>query len=82
MVENNYYVIIGNCHLCHCIYCLHLLQTMECLEDCNELVFLYQLTRGKVKSSHAFQLAASNGIDSDVVKRAAEVYISNHSHET
>ena len=61
-------------HLVHCITrYLHLLQTMECLEDCNELVFLYQLARGKAKSSHAFQLAASNGIDSDVVKRAAEV---------
>ena len=47
---------------------------MECLEDGDELVFLYQLTRGKAKSSCAFQLAASNGVDSDVVKRAAEVW--------
>lgn len=46
---------------------------MECLEDGNELVFLYQLIRGKAKSSHAFQVAASTGLDAGIVKRAAEV---------
>ena len=47
---------------------------MDCLEDGDELVFLYQLVRGKAKSSHAFQVAASIGLDSDIVKRATEVY--------
>ena len=48
---------------------------MDFLEDSGELVFLYQLTRGKAKSSCAFQVAASTGLDPDIVKRAAEVII-------
>lgn len=46
---------------------------MEYLEDGDELVFLYQLTRGKARSSHAFQVAATAGLDPGIVKRAAEV---------
>ena len=41
--------------------------------DGNELVFLYQLVRGKAKSSRAFEVATSTELDPDLVKRAAEV---------
>ena len=46
---------------------------MEYLEDGDELVFLYQLTRGKARSSHAFQVAVTAGLDPGIVKRATEV---------
>lgn len=48
---------------------------MDYLEDGDEIVFLYQLTRGKAKSSSAFQVAASTGLDPDIVKRAAKVVL-------
>lgn len=41
--------------------------------DGNELVFLYQLVRGKVKSSSAYEVATSTELDQDLLKRAAEV---------
>ena len=49
------------------------LQTMDYLMDGNELVFLYQLVRGKAKSSSAYEVAISTDLDQDLVKRAAEV---------
>lgn len=41
--------------------------------DGNELVFLYQLVRGKTKSSRAFEVSTSTEVDQSLVKRAAEV---------
>ena len=46
---------------------------MDYLVDGNELVFLYQLVRGKTKSSHAFEVSNSTEVDQCLVKRAAEV---------
>ena len=46
---------------------------MDYLVDGSELVFLYQLVRGKAKSSRAFDVANSTELDQDLVRRAAEV---------
>lgn len=55
------------------IITLFFMQTMDYLVDGNELVFLYQLIRGKTRSSCAFEVATSTEIDQDLVKRVAEV---------
>lgn len=48
---------------------------MDYLVDGSELVFLYQLVRGKAKSSRAFDVATSTELDQELVKRAAEVLL-------
>ena len=49
------------------------LQTMDCLQDGDELVFLYQLVKGQTSTSYACQVAAAMGLPPQVVARGAQV---------
>ena len=46
---------------------------MDCLQDGDELVFLYQLVEGQTTSSYACQVAAAMGLSPKVVARGAQV---------
>ena len=49
------------------------LQTMDCLQNGDELVFLYQLVKGQTSTSYACQVAAAMGLPPQVVARGAQV---------
>ena len=46
---------------------------MDTVQDEDELVFLYQLVRGKTDTSYACHVAASMGLDPAIVKRGVQV---------
>ncbi len=46
---------------------------MDTLQDKDEIVFLYQLVKGRTSSSYACQVAAGVGLPPAVVARAEEV---------
>ena len=46
---------------------------MDCLQDKDELVFLYQLVKGQCNSSYACQVAAAMGLPPKVIARGAQV---------
>ncbi len=46
---------------------------MDCLQDKDELVFLYQLVIGQTTTSYACQVAAAMGIPREVISRGAQV---------
>ena len=50
-----------------------LLQMMDTVKDEEELVFLYQLIKGRTSSSYACQVAAAMGLPPQVVARGVEV---------
>ena len=46
---------------------------MDCLQEDDELVFLYQLVKGQTSTSYACQVAAAMGLPPAVVARGAQV---------
>ena len=49
------------------------LQMMDCLREGDELVFLYQLVRGRTDTSYACHVAAMMGLPNEIVQRGTEV---------
>lgn len=46
---------------------------MDTLQDKDELVFLYQLVKGRTSSSYACQVAAAMGLPPTVIARGVQV---------
>jgi DNA mismatch repair protein MSH5 len=56
-------------------------QTLETVRDGEELLFLYHLIEGHVKTSYASHIALQAGLPQELVKRGTEVSRTNH-HST
>ena len=56
-------------------------QTLETVRDGEELLFLYHLIEGHVKTSYASHIALQAGLPQELVKRGTEVSRTSH-HST
>ena len=53
-------------------------QTLETVRDGEELLFLYHLIEGHVKTSYASHIALQAGLPQELVKRGTEVSRTSH----
>ena len=53
-------------------------QTLETVRDCEELLFLYHLIEGHVKTSYASHIALQAGLPQELVKSGTEVSRKSH----